>query len=151
MEEDFDSEILDFAIAREVSAYHFYMSLSEQQTEVVTADLFKNLADEELEHKSKLQLEVMKQGRVVKTSGDWSRFEKEYPSIDVKDELNVSYREALEIAIEKEDMSFRLYSDMATKVRGERSRDLLYKLAEEEMTHKQKCQAQYNALIEWGG
>ena len=29
--------------------------------------------------------------------------------------------------------------------------DFRYKLAEEEMTHKQRCQAQYNKLIEWGG
>jgi rubrerythrin len=151
MKEKFDSEILDFAIAREVGAYNFYMHLSEQQNDVVTANLFKALADEELEHKSKLQLEVMKQGRVVKTSGNWSRFEKEYPSIDVKDEQDISYRKALEIAIEREGMSFRLYADMAARLTDEQSRNMLFSLAEEEVSHKQKCLAQYKALIEWSG
>ena len=151
MKEYLDSEIFDFAIAREMGAYSFYMQLSERQTDAVAKDLFKSLADEELEHKSKLEFEIIKQGRVVKDSEDWSELEKVYPLIDVEDASDISYREALRIAIEKEEMSFRLYADMASRMIDEQARDMLYSLAEEEVNHKLKCTAQYNTLIEWGG
>ena len=152
MEEEFDSEMLDLAIAREMGAYNFYMRLSERQTDTVVADIFKSLAEEELKHKAKLEFEVIKRGRVVnEDSGDWSRFEGIYPSIEVEDTPDISYRKALEIAIKKEDMSFRFYADMAGRVEDEETRDMLFSLAEEEESHKQKCMAQYNALIEWGG
>jgi rubrerythrin len=151
MKESPDSEIFDFAIAREVGAYNFYIQLSKRQTDAVAKDLFKSLADEELEHKSKLEFEVIKQGRVVKHSEDWSEFEKIYPSIDVENVSDISYREAFRIAIEKEEMSFRLYADMAASMTDEQSRDMLYSLAEEEVNHKLRCTAQYNTLIEWGG
>ena len=42
-----DNKILDVAIAREVNAYQFYMTLYKQQTEAIVADLFKSLADED--------------------------------------------------------------------------------------------------------
>ena len=151
MKEYPDSEIFEFAIAREVGAYDFYMQLSERQTDPIAKDLLKSLADEELEHKSKLEFEIIKQGRVVKDSEDWSELEKVYPSIEVEDASDISYREALKIAIEKEEMSFRLYADMASRMIDEQSRDMLYSLAEEEVNHKLRCTAQYNTLIEWGG
>ena len=69
----------------------------------------------------------------------------------LKDELNISCRDALKVAIDKEDIAFRLYADMAANAEDEQSRNMLYELAEEEERHKQKCQAQYNTLIEWGG
>jgi rubrerythrin len=152
MEEEFDSEMLDLAIAREMGAYYFYMRLSERQTDTVVADIFKSLADEELEHKAKLEFEIIKRGRVVNEDSEGrSRFEGIYPPIEVEEAFNVSYKKALEIAIKKEDMSFRFYADMAARVTDEQTLNVLYSLAEEEESHKQKCVAQYNALIEWGG
>ena len=150
MDEKFDSEIIEFAIAREIGAYSFYMELSEQQTDATKKDLFKSLADEELEHRSKLEFEIIKRGMVVKDSEDWSRLEKVYPLIEVENVSDIPYKEALKIAIKKEEMSFRLYADMASRMIDVQSQDMLYSLAEEEVSHKLKCLAQYNALIEWG-
>ena len=47
--------------------------------------------------------------------------------------------------------AFRFYADIAAGLEDEQARDLLYTLAEEEVTHKQKCIAQYNMLIELDG
>ena len=151
MEEAFDIEIFEFAIAREVGAYSFYMQLSEQQTDGANADFFRSLADEEWEHKAKLEFELIKGGNIVKDPDEWSQIKEIYPPFDVKGASDISYREALEIAIEKEDMSFRLFADMASKATDEQSKNMLYELAEEELSHKLKCKAQYDALIEWGG
>ena len=151
MEEGFDIEIFEFAIAREIGAHSFYMDLSEQQTDATKKDLFKSLADEELKHKSKLEFEIIKRGKAVTDSEDWSKLEKVYPSIKVENASDIPYREALQIAIKKEEMSFRLYADMGSRMTDEESKDMLYSLAEEEVNHKLKCLAQYNALIEWGG
>ena len=151
MNEEFDSEIIEFAIAREIGAYSFYMELSEQQTDAIKKDLFKSLANEELEHRSKLEFEIIKQGMVVKDSEDWSRLEKVYPLIEVENVSDIPYREALKIAIKKEEMAFRLYADMASRMTDAQSQEMLYSLAEEEVNHKLRCTTQYNTLIEWGG
>ena len=99
MEEELDIEILDFAVSREAKAYYFYMTLSRMQTDVGLTDIFKSLADDELEHKAKLELEIIKLGRVVKTAKNWPRFDETYPPNEPRDQDQMTYKDALEIAI----------------------------------------------------
>ena len=54
-------EILEFAIAREAEAVHLYMAMAERVKDPATVKFFEDLVSEELEHKSRLELEVMKE------------------------------------------------------------------------------------------
>ena len=62
-------EILEFAIGREAEAVEFYMAMAERVTSPFVQQFFENLVSEELEHKSRLELEMMKEGLVARTVG----------------------------------------------------------------------------------
>jgi rubrerythrin len=66
-EADTDIEIFEFAIAREIDANRFYLTLAQRIDNPKMRKVFEDLAKEELEHKAKLELELMKTGRVVST------------------------------------------------------------------------------------
>ncbi len=136
-----DEEILEFAIAREVDANRFFLVLARRVKDDGMRRIFEELADEELEHKAKLELEIMKLGRPVSPDA--------HGLLDVVDnfgdgpDLDVSYRDMLIMGMKKEETSFRLYVDLAAKVTDPSSKETLLALAEEEVRHKIRFQVEY--------
>jgi len=65
---DTDIEIWEFAIAREIDANRFYLTLAQRIDNPEMRKVFEDLASEELEHKAKLELELMKTGKVMSTN-----------------------------------------------------------------------------------
>ena len=61
-----DDEILELAISREIEAHDLFLELAERVREPQIQSLLRELAQEELEHKHKLELEIIKSGRVVR-------------------------------------------------------------------------------------
>ena len=140
-----DDEILELAIAREEDASQFYLALVARTTSEQMQKVFEELAQEELEHKAKLELEVMKSGRVVTATKDVdSGFERaiEFNEAD----LNMDYRDVLIMAMQKEESSFRLYVDLAARVTDDNARETLLALAEEEVKHKLRFETEYDML-----
>jgi len=88
-------EVLEFAIAREVEAYQLYRYMAEQMHSPRLRQMCIELAEEELEHKAMLELEVMKIGRVV-CDFDWSDY-----IMDAGEELDMDYEQLLAFAIKK--------------------------------------------------
>ncbi len=140
-----DDEILELAIAREEDANRFYMILAERVTSAEMRKVFEDLAGEELEHKAKLELELMKTGRVVTAT--------EKPELEGNDtdaastELDIDYKDMLILAMQKEEASFRLYVDLAGRVVNENSHDTILALAEEEVKHKLRFETEYDLLL----
>jgi rubrerythrin len=140
-----DNEILELAISREEDASQFYLALAARTTSEQMQKVFEELAREELEHKAKLELEVMKSGRVVTATKDVdSGFERaiEFDEAD----LNMDYRDMLIMAMQKEESSFRLYVDLAARVTDDNARETLLALAEEEVKHKLRFETEYDML-----
>ena len=75
--EGFESEydILKFAIDREAKANRFYVALAQRVDDPEMQEVFEMLAQDELEHKAKLELEVMKIGKVIASEEMTGRFE----------------------------------------------------------------------------
>ena len=73
-----DSEILEFAIAREIEANKLFLALAERVENDAIRRVLHDLAAEELEHKEKLELEMMKLGHVVNEPGKGLIPEHEY-------------------------------------------------------------------------
>ena len=141
-----DDEILEFAIAREIEAYHFFMGLAKRVVNPEIQKVFIDLAREELEHKEKLELEVMKTGKVLP--------EIEVPVPDFENiissdgsQLLIDYKEILLLGIEKEEASFRTYINLLAQVADDQSREVLLSLAEEEVKHKLRFQTEYDLLL----
>jgi rubrerythrin len=143
-------EILQFAISREVEAYHFYLALAGRVKSRQMRKVFEDLAKEELEHKAKLELEVIKTGRTVSTKLKPGRPESDYIISDDPSQLDIDYKDMLLLGMEKEESSFRIYVDLAAKVCDEESRGVLLSLAEEEVKHKLRFEKEYELLMEKG-
>ena len=133
-------EILEFAIAREVEANQLYTYLARQMENPEMRKVCEDFAEEELEHKAKLELEVMKRGEVVHGL-DISDY-----IMDIGDEMDMNYEELLVFAIRKEQISIDLYNDLAAVVKDEESREVLLSLVEEETEHKHRFEVEYDNL-----
>jgi rubrerythrin len=145
---EFDSvdEILEFAIARELEANQLYTALAERMPNPVVRKMFEELAEEELEHKAKLELEVMKEGRVV-VAGAVSGFEISDYVADVESVPDMDYKDVLIFGMKKERNALRLYIDLAAIVESKDSREMLLSLAEEEATHVARFEMEYNNVM----
>ena len=148
MDADSDEEILEFAISREIEAYNFYMSLAERVAAEPMRKIFKDLAGEELQHKAKLELEVIKLGKVLPAQREISPPDHKYIISNDDGKLDIDYKDMLMLGIEKEEASFRLYIGLLGSVRSERCREMLMALAEEEVKHKIRFENEYDALLE---
>ena len=144
---DPSSRILEYAISKEVESYHFYMAMSRRVDTDNMREVFEELAAEELGHKARLELEVIKSGKVM-TAQEESEPGPDSNYILSEDDalLDLDYMDMLLLAMEKEEASFRTYVTLVAKTRGEQSRELLLALAEEEVKHKLRFQTEYDIL-----
>jgi rubrerythrin len=150
-----DDEILEMAVAREVDAINFYTLLADRAKNSVIRKMFEELAAEEVEHKEKLELEIMKTGRVVDTQRPPMGFNGDPPPSDMAGpagylppEIDFDYKDVLSMGIQKEDASFRLYMDLAGMVNDPTSRDMLVALAQEEAQHKMRFETELARIAE---
>jgi rubrerythrin len=142
-----DQEILEFAIAREVEAYHFYLALASRVDNPKMRKVFENLAGEELEHKTRLELEIIKLGKTVSTEPKPGRSSEGYILSDDASPLDMDYTDMLLLGMEKEDAAFRIYVNLVASVQDEQSQELLLTLAQEEVKHKLRFETEYDALL----
>jgi len=138
-------QFIRLAIRRELEAYNFFMALCDCVQSTGIKYMFKELAKEELGHKEKLELELMKLGEVVQPYTSQTEDENPY-SIKSDECATMDYADLLSLCIEKEDISFRFYINMAIQLDQEQSRDVLLALAEEELRHKLRFEAEYEKL-----
>ena len=140
-------EILQFAISREVEANKFYLALADRVKDEQIRKVLEDLAEEELEHKAKLELEVMKTGSVLSADKKITIPEHEYIISDSALALDMDYRDVLMLGMEKEEAAFRTYVNLIPNVDSEESRDVLLALAEEEVKHKIRFETEYDILL----
>jgi rubrerythrin len=142
-----DAEILELAISREVEAYHFFLALAKRVNTPEMRKVFEDLAKEELEHKAKLELEVMKTGKTVAVALKPGRPVSEYVMADEESQLDMDYKDMLLLGIEKEEASFRTYVSLVAQAPDEESREVLLAIAEEEVKHKLRFETEYDLLL----
>ncbi|MBW8001095.1 MAG: hypothetical protein FVQ80_03630 [Planctomycetes bacterium] len=141
-----DIEILEFAIAREVEAHHFFLALAERVESSEMREVFEDFAAEELEHKEKLELEMMKAGIVVDGApSDVPRHE--HVISEDGSMLDMDYKDMLLLAMEKEEASFRAYINLIQHIHEPSAKETLLVLAEEEVKHKLRFKVEYDLLL----
>ncbi len=139
-------EMLEFAISKEVEAYHFYLALSRRADTKKIQGILEILAEEELVHRERLELEMMKSGRTVTTEQKPPRPDSDYIVSDGQTLLDLDYQDVLLLAMQKEEAAFRTYVNMAATAPDEESQEMLLELAEEEVRHKLRFETEYNNL-----
>jgi rubrerythrin len=146
-----DREILEFAISKEVEAYYFFLALADRVIDPKMRQVFEDLAEEELEHKAKLELEMIKMGITLpdrqmppgRPRSDYIMSESDLP-------LDIDYADMLLLGMEKEDAAFRMFVGLIPNVQDEQSREVLLALAQEEVKHKLRFETEYDKLSEKG-
>ena len=146
-EPQYNDEIMKIAIAKEVEAYNFYMALANRVADQHIREAFEELAKEELEHKAKLELEVMKTGKTIAVEQNPVRPDRSYIVSNDPSPLDMDYKDMLMLAMEKEEAAFRTYVNLAASIQDEKSREVLFALAQEEVKHKLRFQAEYDILL----
>jgi rubrerythrin len=139
-------EILTFAIDREIDANQFYLALASRVDNKETRNLFEELAQEELEHKAQLELELMKMGKTVKITQPPETPQRTYIISDNQSLLDMDYKNLLRLAMEKEEAAFRLYVDLVPSAHDTESREMLLGLVQEEVRHKLRFQIEYDMI-----
>ncbi len=135
-------EILDFAIAREIEAHHFYVHLAEIVRDPDLRQAVRGFAIDELQHRIRLQ--------AIK-DGESSFTREEVGSLDVAETApnaepgpDMSYVDLLAIAMNREKTAFRIYTNLASIAKNDRLGDTLLGLAKEEAQHKLRLEIEYD-------
>ncbi len=134
--------VIKSAIAQEELAHDFYRRLAEVVSHADTKETFLYLAKEELEHKDFLQSCITPQGcKLVGQPKDVHLAEMlETPAIH----SDMSPKEALVVAMKREEGSYRFYKALAALQPPGEIRDFLDKMAKMELSHKEKMEYLYD-------
>ncbi|RUT77689.1 ferritin-like domain-containing protein [Ancylomarina longa] len=140
-------DILDFAINEEQMAADFYTDLAAKMKNQEMKDTFEQYALEEIGHRTKL--EAIKNGKAYKIADS--------KIVDLKiadylvevdtEKTNISYQEALILAMKKEKSAFKLYNDLASATTDAASKKVFLMLAQEEAKHKLRFEIEYDNNI----
>jgi rubrerythrin len=139
----FADEIIDFAIEREQEAVEFYTDLSGKMEQPSMRQVFLDFAEEEKRHKTKL--EGIKDGKLLAPAEKKVKDLKiaDY-LVDVDAEKSLDYQQALILAMKKEKVAFKLYSNLAAATDDDNLRSTLLSLAQEEAKHKLRFELEYD-------
>ena len=139
-------EILDYAIDQEQQAADFYASFATRAEKAGMKKMLLEFAEEEKRHKERLL--------AVKTGERKLTPQKEVLDLKVSDYLvevdasgNISYQDALIVAMKRERAAFALYSAMAEKVPDSNLRQVFVGLAKEEAKHKLFFETEYEEHV----
>jgi rubrerythrin len=140
-------EILEMAIKDEQRAANLYENLAKKSRSNEMRRTFLQFSLEELGHKKKLER--------IKTGGKIVVSDEKVQDLKIGDYLvevstsrdDLSYQEALIIAMKEEKAAFKLYSDLAARTDDEGAREVLLMLAQEEAKHKLRFEIEYDDFI----
>lgn len=140
-------EIIAFAIGEEEGAVRFYTDLAKRASNKAMRTALLEFAAEEASHKTKL--ERFRTGIAALT------IDEEIPDLKIADYIvdvtpgpEMTYEDALIVAMKKEKSAYRLYSDLAQMVSDPEAKAVLQGLAQEEARHKLRFEVEYDESIE---
>ena len=140
------TEILDFAIGEEQAAVDFYLQLAGQSKNQQTRAVFEDYAQEEMRHKANL-LSIKENGSFTLSDAAVRDLKIAEYLVDVRPSANISYQDALILAMKKEKAAYRMYTRLAEKAEDPQVKELFLKLALEESRHKLAFEVEYDDYI----
>lgn len=145
---DFGSvdDVLDFAIENEIRAQNFYTDLAARMERPAMSSVFEEFAKEEVKHEKLL--------RDVKAGHKLDSVEEKVKDLKIADYLvdaspsaEMTYQDALILAMKREKAAYTLYHDLTTKLEDEQLIKLFTMLANEEAKHKLRFEIEYDEAI----
>lgn len=140
------NDVVQFAIEKEEKAKEFYEKCAEKAKNPGIKKFFQEMAEEEQRHKDLLVgldpsgLDSMKLSQVEDLRiSDYL--------VEVKFKEDITYQEALTLAMKKEEKAYEFYNGWKNKCMQEKTAKLFEMLAQEEMKHKRKIETVYDEEI----
>ncbi len=142
-------EILQFAIDKEKEAVNFYTDLSKKESISSLKETFRELAQEEAKHVK--MLTGLSKNKVAIDSYEV----KEITDLKISDYLTemeyvegMPMEDIITLAMKREEMAVKLYSDLAGKTKEQEAVKLFKLLAQEESEHKLTFEKMYDDYLE---
>ena len=140
-------DILQFAIERESDAYTFYTAAKKEAKTSNARTFFDQLARQELIHKQKLESMKLSKEVLMDLSvlniDDYSIHE----SFSNDMQYHMEYQQILLLAIKRETLSVKLYTDIRNIVKDAEQQKLFDRLIKEEQSHRESLQLEYDAFV----
>jgi rubrerythrin len=140
------NEVLDFAINAEQEAIDFYQNLADKTSNSDMKQAYMDFVNEEIQHKARL-LNVKETGILEKAGTKVVDLKVSDYLVPVKISDNMTYADALVVAMKKEKAAFKLYLTLSTRTDCKELKDLFLMLAQEESKHKLKFEIEYDEFI----
>jgi len=139
------SKIIDAAIKREEEAHSFYIDLSENVDEKSAKDTIKWIAEEEKKHK--IFLVKYRNGQLESDAFQlndaiYYKIAEHQRVPDI--EKGMKSERVYLVAAHRELRSHRFYTDLATIHPEGKTKDIILKMANEELKHKEKMEYLYS-------
>ncbi|MEZ5083376.1 MAG: ferritin family protein [Bacteroidales bacterium] len=139
-------DILDFAINEEQMAVDFYSELAENSKTDDMRQVFMEFAEEEIKHKMRL-LKIKEEGFYTLEKEQITDLKISDYVVNVKPTPNMTYEEALILAMKKEKAAFKLYLALSDRAPNAALKDMFLGLAQEESKHKLRFEIEYDEYV----
>lgn len=140
------NDVLELAIEREQNAADFYTSLAKNAKTETMRKTFAEFANEEKGHKARLIK--------IKDTGEYDLKDDEVVNLKLGDYLmpvqpseNISYQDALIIAMKREKAAYSLYMKLSQNAPNEKLKKVFVDLANEEAKHKLRFETEYDDVV----
>ncbi|MFO7721597.1 MAG: ferritin family protein [Bacteroidales bacterium] len=140
------NDILDFAMNEEQQAVEFYTRLAAQSKTSDMRRIFEEFANEEIAHKARLA--------TIREEGTYNTPLEKIADMKIADYMvsvpvtpDMSYQDALVVAMKKEKAAFKLYTALADRAPNAEMRNLFLSLAQEESKHKLRFELEYDEYV----
>lgn len=140
---------ISFAMDQEKKARNFYLSCMERAINPGVRAFFKELAAEEAAHLKLLQETRLTDADTLAPS-DVADYHLTEFMVDVQFTPEITYQEALVMAMKKEEKAYLFYSAWQGRCASEKISNVFGHLATEELKHKKKIEAIYDSeILQW--
>jgi rubrerythrin len=139
-------DVLEFAQEKEQDACDFYTELAEKMHDSGMKKLFVELARQEIRHK--IVLTEMRKGNVE--MGSHPKIKEialDKVLLSKEESKSLAVENAMLLALEREQSSYKLYSDLAQIVENPELRSTFENLAADELGHKASIQGVYEKYL----
>lgn len=139
-------DILDFAINEEEKAIDFYSELANKAKSDDIKAVFMDFVKEEMNHKARLiKIKAEKQFAIEANAITDLKIADYLVAVKVTE--NMTYQDALVLAMKKEKAAFKLYMALADKAPNTEMKSVFISLAQEESKHKLKFEIEYDEFV----
>ncbi len=139
-------DVLEFAIQAEQESVDFYTYLAGQSVNEPMKRVFVDFAMEEMKHKVRLTDIKINHAITLPASRVNDLKIADY-IVDITPSPNMSYQDALILAMKKEKSAFRLYLLLSEETTDPLMKNLFLSLAQEEARHKLRFEMEYDEFI----